>query len=509
MSRDIFILLALALLLTGCSINPNGEKTVTTALSRAKSGPVVRAANSARARHGGDNSSVLLLEDNREALEWRLALADSAVSSIDCQYFLWNNDHAGRLLLSRLLQAADRGVRVRILVDDFLLDTKDRDIAALSHHPNLEIRIFNPERLRKTFVGGTTEFILFFSEMNRRMHNKTFTVDNAMTIVGGRNVGDHYYGLDAKYNFRDLDTLIAGPVVREVSSGFDRFWNAAESTPSEWLAASVTERDLEPARRKYADIINSEADGALRLFPHAARSWSREFARLPSRMVPGKARFLQDTPEAAEDDRILVRTLFSPEQGPQRELVAATPYLIPLESGMNLLRSWRSAGVEVKVIVPTLAAGNHTAAHSHYKKYRRDILKTGARLYEYRHDPSESSRALADTPPVRGEFVSFHLKALVLDRRQCFIGSLNLDPRAVEINTESGLLIDSPALAKQLLRILDELITPENAWELTLDENDRLLWTSADGTLRRPPARSGTQRATDFFLRLLPVEGQL
>jgi putative cardiolipin synthase len=506
--RNLLLALGSAILAAGCATS-SVDKPVSHALPLASSGVVVRTANSLAARHGRTKSSFRLLENNREALDWRLALADSAHSSIDCQYFLWHADHSGRLLLSRLLQAADRGVRVRVLVDDFLLKAKDRDIAALSRHPNLEIRIFNPAKLRRTMVGGGAEFLLNFSELNRRMHNKTFTADNAISIVGGRNIADAYFGLDEKYNFRDLDTLVAGPVVPEISAGFDLYWNSARATPGDEIGWGNSGGDLDAVRSKYGAIIREGENGALKEIPIPPRNWSREFARLPSRTVSGRATFLQDTAEESDDDRRLVRNLFSADQAPKRELLVATPYLIPLKTGMERLRQWRAAGVEVKIVVPTLAANNHTAAHSHYKKYRKGILESGARLYEYRHDPSEASRRFADTPPVRGGFVSFHLKALVIDRRRCFIGSLNLDPRAMEINTESGLLVDSPQLAGQLADVLEDLAKPENSWELSLDARNKLLWTSATGTRTSPPARGAKQRFADFFTRMLPVEGQL
>lgn len=509
MVGKVFCVLGVAVLFTSCASSDYTDRPAIHALPRASSGLVVRTADALAARHGRSQSSFHLLGGNREALDWRLALADSAVSSIDCQYFLWDADSSGRLLFSRLVLAADRGVRVRVLVDDFLLAAKDRDIAALSHHPNLDIRIFNPAKLRKTFTGGTTEFILNFSELNRRMHNKTFTADNAMSIVGGRNVADHYYGLDADYNFRDLDTLVAGPVVPQISKGFDLYWNSARAVPGEDLAKGTGPEDLEAVRAKHRAAIAEGADSVLGSFSVKPRDWSREFARLRSTMTPGKAEFLQDKPHASEDDRYVVRSLFAAAEAPKRELLVASPYLIPLKTGMERLRQWTASGVKVKVLVPTLAANNHTAAHSHYKKYRKGILEAGARLFEYRHDPSEASRALADTPPVRSGFVSFHLKALVIDRRRCFIGSLNLDPRAMAINTESGLLIDSPELAKRLTRIIEGLASPENAWELSLDERKHLLWTSADGTRTSPPARSAKQRVADFFTRMLPVEGQL
>lgn len=495
--------------LTQCATFDTTEMKDTRSLPRPTSGLVAETANALAQQHGSASSSFLLLAENQEGLNWRLALADHAQSSIDCQYFLWDADASGTLLFSRLMHAADRGVRVRLLVDDFLLHEKDRDVAALSQHPNLDIRVYNPGRLRRTPIGRAVEFVLRFKLLNRRMHNKTFTVDNAMAVVGGRNIADHYFGLDPEYNFRDLDTLVSGEVVTQIQSGFDLFWNSSFAIPAEQLSPALAEKTLTTVRKRYRDTMATTFEDRLRGFPRETVSWQARFSDLPDLMVPGKARFIQDLPGTAGRGRPVVHQLFAANAAPEKDILLATPYLIPLQRGMERLREWRRAGAEVKVIVPSLASTNHTAAHAFYKRYREGILTSGAQLFEHRSRPEPSWRRAVDTAPVQSASTSFHLKAVAIDRRRCFIGSLNLDPRSMDTNTEDGLLIDSPPLAHQVAQLLESLTDPGCSWELSLDERENLMWKSTAGTRTSPPARNLRQRFADWLIPLLPVESQL
>ncbi len=499
-----------ALAITGCATLSSPPPTPHVySLAPATDGMLAEVSQQISTTYGPEESGFLLLRRNDEALKWRLALIDHAILSIDVQYFIWEDDAVGRLLFNRLLKAADRGVRVRLLVDDLLFAANDRVIAAICMHPNFDIKIFNPGRVRNSRLGAYGEFLIYFRQLNRRMHNKLFVVDNRLAIVGGRNIGNSYFGLSRKYNFRDLDVLVGGPVVAEISHAFDEYWNAEASYPGSAMSKKATIEDLQSIREENTEYIKKQRD-VLASYPMEPVQWKEELQPLPSLMEKGEAHFLQDVPISidGEEHRLsdMLELLAEPNH---EELIIMTPYLIPMGDMLKNLAQLSSEGVTVKILTGSMGSNNHTVAHSHYKKYRRRILETGAELYEFRHDPSPAMRAISDVPPIDSSFISLHIKAIVGDRKRCFVGSLNLDPRALKINTENGLYIHSPGLSKQLAEHFDELMSPENAWRVYLDEKNKIRWESISGKVSRQPARSFGQRIADFFFRLLPIEGQL
>ena len=496
-------------LCTACTtLKPAPAQPVVNALAPASTGVVSEVADRVAARLDDHDSAYLLLSHNHDALNWRLALVDHATTSIDAQYFMWQDDASGNLLFDRLLKAADRGVRVRLLVDDIWLAADDEAIAAASGHPNLDIKIFNPGFARHA-VAGWLEFLAYFQELNRRMHNKLFVVDGRTAIVGGRNIGDPYFGLSERYNFRDLDVLTMGPVVKEISTAFDEYWNAELAYPGGLLSKRYSRDSAERLRWELEAEIRESAS-VLASYTLTPRDWSAEmFAAVP-KMHTGEGHFLQDDPIVVHGEEVklidMLTTLAAPSH---QELLLVSPYYIPVPGKLDALARLESEGVRVKILTASMAANNHTAAHSHYKKYRRRILDTGAELYEFRHDPGPEIRERVDVPPVQANFVSLHTKMLVGDRQRCFIGSLNLDPRALQINTENGLYIESPSLAAEMARKFDVMTHPDHAWQVKMDENRALYWLSSAGIVHRQPARSFSQRVVDFFFRLLPIEGQL
>jgi putative cardiolipin synthase len=453
-------------------------------------------------------SGFLLIAHNDVAFRSRLALIDHATQSIDAQYFIWQNDETGILLFTRLLEAADRGVRVRLLVDDILFAAKDRSIAAIAKHPNFDIKIFNPGRYRDHSLGKLGSLLLYFRELNRRMHNKMFVVDNRMAIVGGRNIGNLYFGVSDKYNFRDLDVLVTGPVVEEISTAFDVYWNADLAYPGSALSPEATYEELALIRERAKNYLIEKRD-LLNSYPLEPKSWEKNLVEVPSQMHAGVGHFLQDTPAKHSEESLRLDEIFRYLSKPNHvELILVTPYFIPGEL-LKQAEKLESEGVQIKILTGSLGANNHTAAHSHYKKYRRPLLDTGAELYEFKHDPSPAIRDVVDTPPVEADFICLHVKALVGDRQRCFIGSLNLDPRALKINTENGLYIESPGLCAQLAGQFDKMMSPENAWRVYLNEDNQLRWESNSGTVSMQPARSFWQRLSDFFWSLLPIEDQI
>ena len=505
-----YLLVVAVLLVGGCATlqYPPPPTPDVYSMPAAPSGVLSRVSSQFAETHAPEQSGFLILSNSSEAFKWRLALIDHATKSIDAQYFIWQNDETGNLLFLRLLEAADRGVRVRLLVDDLVFAAKDRTIATITRHPNFDIKIFNPGRVRDSTLGGLGEFLLYFRKLNRRMHNKLFVVDNRLAIVGGRNIGNEYFGLGKKYNFRDLDVLVVGPVVEELSHAFDKYWNTELSYPGSAMSDEARIEELESVREKAEEYLNEQSD-VLASYPMQRSEWDEELSQLPSQMHTGEAHFIQDEPVTygGEEYRLqdMLRYLSEPSH---EELIMVTPYLIPggLLERMNELAA---EGVQIKIITGSMGANNHTAAHSHYKKYRRRVLATGAELYEFRHDPSPAVRDISDVPPVHSDFISLHVKALVGDRKRCFVGSVNLDPRALEINTENGLYIKSPGLCGQLAEQFDAMMSPENAWRVYLNENNQLRWESSSETVSIQPARSFGQRIADFFFRLMPIESQL
>ncbi len=505
-----FLALLFALAAGGCTVlKPVLPQPEVLSLTPAASGSLAEVSAEISRIHGPEKSAFMLLIRNDDAMNWRLALVDHATTSIDVQYFIWQGDEASNLLFNRLLNAADRGVRVRLLVDDFVLAAKDRDIAAICKHPNLDIKIFNPGKVRESTLGGIGEFFLYFRELNRRMHNKLLVIDGSMAIVGGRNIGNPYLGLSRKYNFRDLDVLVAGAVIQELSQAFDQYWNAETAYPGAAMAKVDDPNALQSIRHQVSQRM-AENRETLASYPLEPKNWEAQLRQLPSRMKAGEAHFIQDEPDQSSGVEYRLLDMLDYLAKPSHEeLIMVTPYLIPVKGFLENLARLESEGVEVSILTASMGANNHTIAHSHYKKYRRRILATGADLYEFRHDPSPEMRDAIDVPPVHSKFLCLHVKALVGDRKRCFIGSLNIDPRAIEINTENGLYIQSSELAEELARQFDLMIAPENAWRVYLTEDGELRWESSLGTVSSQPARSFGQRIGDFFYRLIPIESQL
>jgi len=509
-NKLILLLGLLVLVNSGCTtLPPAPPQAVVNSLPPAATGAITETSDRISRDLEDDESAYLLLSRNDDALNWRLALADHATTAIDAQYFIWQNDETGHLLFDRLLRAADRGVRVRLLVDDIWFAANDEVIAAISNHPNFDIKIFNPGYARHK-VSGALEFLAKFQELNRRMHNKLYIVDNRIAIVGGRNIGNPYFGLSEKYNFRDLDVMTTGPVVEEISEAFDDYWNTELAYPGHLMSDKVSVDDLDAVRDGVKEYLAKHGT-LLTSYPLLPRDWSVEMEQLTRHMKSGKGHFLQDEPVMTDGEELKLFDMLDILATPShKELIVVSPYFIPVNGMLEGMSELNDEGVQLKVLTASLASNNHTSAHSHYKKYRRRILDTGAELYEFRHDPSPAISTQANVPPVTANFISLHVKALVGDRQRCFIGSLNLDPRALEINTENGLYIESPELAEELAKKFEALMLPENAWRVHLDEEEQTLyWTSSKGTVHSQPARSFFQRISDFFYRLLPIESQL
>jgi len=506
-------LLALLVLLVGaagCATLPENPPRgpPSQALPPSAEGALAELESSLRPRLGEQGSAWLVLDSNEEALRWRLVLLDSARHSIDLQYYFWWEDETGQLVMKHVIEAADRGVRVRILLDDLttLLEdhrkpkVRDWQTAILNAHPNIELRLFNAFRSR-SLLGRGFDFLRRMDVMNQRMHNKMLVADNRAVITGGRNIGNEYFGFATEFNFRDIDVLGVGPVVRQTSAVFDRFWN------SEWVvpvAALELDADSSDVRAETPRILGSlEGTPVVERFPVSRANWSDELEQLSKSAHVGPGRVLTDTLVAGEVRHRMPKAMHDLMASAKSELLITNSYVIPDEQDIALFRDLQARGVRVKLLTNSLASQDVPAVNSHYKSWRKPLLQAGVELYETRPDAAIGP-LLADTPPVRAEFVGLHVKAIVVDRRTVFIGSMNLDPRSEELNSEMGVVIDSEPLALQMVGIIERDMQPANAWRVWLTERGALQWVAEGQTLRRQPARGLWQRAQDLFFMLFP-----
>jgi putative cardiolipin synthase len=456
---------------------------------------------------GPDASGFELLDTNEEALRWRLALIDSARHTIDVQYYVWFGDAAGRLLLKRVLDAADRGVQVRLLLDDLntvlkdaaTVEQRDELVAWVDSHPNVQVRLFNPWRDRALF-GRIGESLQSIERVNHRMHNKALIVDNRATILGGRNIGDEYMGLNAEFNFHDLDVLAVGPVARQASAVFDLFWNSEWVMPVTALKLPVTPEQRAESRTRLAKRVATLP--ALERFPPEPQSWSAEIAALPGRLMPGRSSVETDKPDGSTLRQDMIHAIYREVRSTRRELVIVNAYIIPDDYALKTLAALRDRGVQVTILTNSLASHDVPAVNSHYKGWRRPLLEAGVTLHEIRHDAAIQP-LVADTPPVRAKFMGLHSKAMVMDRERCFVGSMNFDPRSAAINTEMGVLIDSPAVCGALAKLIDRDRAPANAWRVEVD-GERLKWVNDRETVTTQPARSWWQRVEDVVFMAFP-----
>jgi putative cardiolipin synthase len=504
-----FLTLALVALSACAAPPPAVERTVSFALESPEATTLGRNMVRPAMQHPG-MSGFNLIASGREDFEARVALAALAEKTLDLQYFIWNGDETGRLVLASVLAAADRGVRVRILLDDLHLAGKDFNLAVLNAHRNVEVRLFNPFEWRS---NRWADFLADFPRLDHRMHDKALIVDNAVAVVGGRNIGDHYFAVDGEANFRDLDLFAVGPVVQEISGTFDAFWNSDWSVPIHALAPErPTARDVQ-ALVAQVDRLPSEG----RSFPFKTavdpRSASAPVERLTAHLIWGKATLLADRPDKPQTSRSgIVDTLRGEIGGTvDRELLLESAYFIPAGSGTEHLCDLVKRGVRVRVLTNSFASNDEFSAYAGYAKYREDLLRCGVELYEMQADPSFVRRYW--TWLKTRSVAQLHTKAAVLDRRQVFIGSFNMDPRSARLNTELALLVESPELAARVAAFIDTGMQPDNAYRLELDQAGHLVWLARDhGKLVRfdhEPGIDFWHSLSAAFLSILPIESQL
>lgn len=503
------VLLALAGVIAGCAQLPPRESTPPqAALAPAEEGVIAARTVPAEQAHPGE-SGFRLVANGTEAYALRTYSAQSATSSLDIQTYIWHADLTGRLLARQALLAADRGVRVRILVDDLDARAKNEGLAALDAHPNIEVRLYNPMASRSGALGKVGGFGTDFKRLNHRMHNKSWIVDGRIALVGGRNLGDEYFGASEGPNFVDLDMLMVGRVVREVGHNFDRFWNAESNYPIAQLSPGMaTVERLEALRRTldasaaelersaYRQVLHDDPDVQRVLEGGGGLHWSAQW------------RFASDDPMKGrlppEQRSEVVRLLLPEITGSQSRLLVISPYFVPGEAGTRALVGADRRGVDVRVLTNSLAANDVAAVHGGYSRYRPELLEGGVGLWELKPSGGPASFSLSGSSGS-----SLHTKAMVIDGDTVFVGSYNLDPRSTSLNSEQGVLVTHPALASELAGIFQSQSNGVHAWQVTMDAEGKLRWNDGDATWTREPESTASQRALAWLMRILPVESQL
>ena len=507
------VLTAITALLTGCaSVDFDYPKTESFVLpDTANTYLGVHLADVVDSKPSGQ-SGFYPLSDGVDAFAARLLLIDHAEVSIDVQYYLIKTDLIGSTFIHALLRAADRGVRVRLLLDDIMTAGHDAGMAALDSHPNFEMRVFNP--FSRGAAGRSLGALGSFSRINRRMHNKSVTVDNQMTIIGGRNMANQYFGAEETKKYGDLDVVGIGPVVNEISTMFDEYWNHRSSLPVQAVAKPLEDPGAELARVRseldraddeiadsvYAKVVEERYYG----YMHSDDSI---FEWAPYELV-------YDSPDKSEKAKAdaapsittgLEKSLESAEQ----EIMIISPYFVPRGRGVDAISEIKARGIDVTIITNSLAANNQFAVHAGYAPSRKPLLKNGVKIYEFRPDADVSG---AEFIAYSGAKATLHTKAYIVDRKSVFIGSFNFDPRSININTEMGVIIHDPKLALLFAKAIDAAL-PNETYEVFLNEKNKVRWrgkrNGEDVIFEKEPETTWGDRFKVGFVRILPIRGQL
>jgi len=505
-----FVTLVLVVLVSGCaSLPPPAGRTATTALTNTSDTALGRAVAPLTAANPG-KTGVHAMLDPRDAFVARVVLAAAAEKSLDVQYYIWNGDEVGYLMFEALWQAAERGVRVRLLLDDNNTAGLDPTIAALDAHPNIEVRLYNPNVQRGV---RALNFMTDFTRVNHRMHNKSFTVDNQVAVVGGRNIGDEYFGAGSGVVFADFDVAVVGAVVPQVSQEFDTYWNSASAYPAADFVGSSGAEGAQALQAKFA--ANRATPDSLAYI--AAVKESPLLRDITDRKVAFEwttAKVVYDDPaktlnaDARKDD-LLFPKLVEMMGRPEQRLDLVSPYFVPGENGTAALVAVASRGVQVRILTNSLASSDESAVQAGYAKRRPDLLRAGVRIYELKPAAVEEAREK------RHGFGSsssagLHAKTFAVDGSRIFVGSYNLDQRSLLLNTEMGIIIASPKLAGWLGEQFDSAI-PQVAYEVKLGADGRSLeWIerTPHGEVRyeTEPGTSWFQRRGVDVMSILPIE---
>ena len=528
--KHCLLLCAATALLTACASRPPAaafDRPVTHALPATTTTPLSTALAPIESAHPGE-SGFRVLSNGTEALQMRIALARAATKTLDMQYYIANEDTTGKLLLGAALYAADHGVRVRMLVDDLNFKDIDDVMAGLNSHPDIEVRVFNPFGSSHLSVfERTTNLLTKIDQFTRRMHNKAMIADNQLAIVGGRNLGDEYFSASTTLQFRDLDVLAAGPITADVSASFDEYWNSSGAYPLKALNhQNFSPQELDATREALRAHWRTNAD-PYNAKPLNATPLATQITKDELDLTWAPAEFKADTPgkiDQPSPDYVSppMQRLAGLMKDAQKEFLVVSPYFVPHDAGVNALAQLTQRGIRVAVLTNSLAATDAVAVQAGYSPYRVPLLQHGVELYEFRPDQQNTGPSVAGSR----SRASLHAKTYVLDRQILVIGSMNLDPRSANLNTELALVIHSPVLAGQVATLFDRASAPAVSYRVTLASKaelaglsyigapqSQLEWTDEENGQRHtytsdPQAGLYRNVMTGLFL-LLPLQGQL
>jgi putative cardiolipin synthase len=472
MRKVLFVVLILSVF-SGCASLPlNYPRTPTTALPQPEETRIWRKIQPQLDGHPGE-SGFYLLPSGIDALVARILLINAAERTLDLQYYIFHGRIAARLVVDRLLAAADRGVRVRFLVDDWNIQGKDFILAMIDTHPNIEVRVFNPVAgSRSSSLSRPLHYLFGEERIKNRMHNKSFIVDNTVAIVGGRNIGDEYFQAQQDINFEDMDLIAMGPIAKEVSTGFDEYWNHELAIPIRaFVSREPAAEDVQKARlmldqqreamkateygRKLRESDLLKRLEASQLF----LAWARGEVLYDR---PGRV----NTPGALDPSKSMAPRLREIIEEAQSEALIISPYFVPREGGVKLFGRMRDRGVKVKILTNSLASNDVPIAHGGYARYRKDLLRMGVDLFELRPVPGQ--RKEKDSTHWGGSSgAALHAKTFILDRKVLFVGTFNLDPRSAWFDTQNGIAVRSDTLAGQAARLFEESTSMHRAFRVT------------------------------------------
>lgn len=498
----LMVALALIAVMTYKALPDNSGRTVSQALPVNPDG-LLASHFLPQIQENPDLSGIYPLRDGRDAFLARLSLAETAEHSLDVQYYIWHDDISGRLLTQALYKAAERGVRVRLLLDDTNTGGMDGLLAALNAHPNIEVRLFNPFMQRGFRPVG---YLSDFFRLNRRMHNKSFTADGVVTIIGGRNVGDEYFGAGTGVMFADLDVAAVGIAAQDVEKDFDRYWASESVYPAENI---ITEA---PISFDTAPASDEGTQGYLKALSQSAFASQIKDGSLPLEWV--KTTLISDDPAKGLGKALPQNTVLahiSPVMAAaKKELLIVSPYFVPTQKGTDLLGNIAQSGKNVTVLTNSLSATDVAAVHAGYAKYRKDLLTAGVNLFELKPDATVTAENHGGITGSSG--ASLHAKTFAVDGEKLFVGSFNMDPRSADLNTEMGFIMESPTLAGQLADGLKQH-QADHTYTVALTPKGDLQWQTMENghssAFDSEPKSSVFKRFAVWFCGLLPIEWML